>query len=63
MKIRENFYKAVTLAQKQAVLSTKSECEKRKLDREAIFKTMESFKLIKRTRGGQELCSNPEEIT
>jgi hypothetical protein len=48
---RTQFYDAANKAINLAVLGTKSAKEKRKAEREAIFKTMESFSLITRIRG------------
>lgn len=50
---REQFYAATKLAIKEAMLGTKNGYERRKAEREAILTTMERFKLITITRGGQ----------
>ncbi len=58
---RKNFYEAAKGAIKVAQLGTVSEYERRKAEREAIFRTMERFELITRTRGGLPYPSRPED--
>jgi transposase InsO family protein len=58
---RQKFYYAAKAAIQEAQLGMKSEYEKRKAEREAIFQTMERFSLITRTRGGQLCPPGPEE--
>ncbi|MEI6416981.1 MAG: hypothetical protein WCO92_04600 [Verrucomicrobiota bacterium] len=53
-ELRTSFYNATKAAIKVAMLGTKSAKEKRKAEREAIFQTMEDFKLITRIRGQQQ---------
>ena len=60
---REEFYQAACLAITSAQLGIKSEYEKRKAEREAIFATLESFSLITRTRGHPSRWVEAEEIT
>jgi transposase InsO family protein len=58
---RKKFYYTAKAAIQEAKLGMKSEYEKRKAEREAIFQTMERFALITRTRGGQLCSPGPEE--
>jgi len=50
-EFRNEFYKATKAAIEDALVGTKTAYEKRKAEREAIFQTMERFKLITRIRG------------
>lgn len=50
---RQQFYSAAKLAIKEAMLGTKNGYERRKAEREAILITMERFRLVTITRGGQ----------
>lgn len=58
---RAQFFYAAKDAIRVAQLGTKSVYEKKKAEREAIFKTLESFSIITRTRGNRPLASGPEE--
>lgn len=60
---RERFFNAANAAIRTAVLGTETAYEKRKAEREAILRTMESFSLITITRGQRQSSVKPEEIT
>lgn len=55
---RAKFYEKTKAAIEVAVLGTKVGRERRKNEREAIFRTLEGFGLITRTRGDQTCASN-----
>jgi len=58
---RTKFFESAKQAIKEAKLGTESEHKRRKAEREAIFKTMERFDLITRTRGGLSYPTKPED--
>lgn len=59
---REIFFKTANAAIKQKTFSINSVYERRKAEREAIFQTLEDFKLITRTRGRHSTPLNAERI-